>query len=402
MKAAVVPAVSSSWQIKDVPQPQPGPNQVLVKMHASGICYTDVHLTLGHFPGPFPRILGHEPVGEIVAVAPDVTTRKVGDRVGTAWIQSTCGRCEWCQRGRRMFCPYMKGTGIEAQGGHAEYMLMNADVTYLIPDKVSYEQAAPIFCAGYTVYGGLRWADPQPHERVAVLGIGGLGHLAVQYAKAAGFHTIAVSHSPDKDKLIRDLGADEIVRDGKSLAAAGGADVILSTSNSTKSMVDGLPRQDDRHRERDDEPVQPGLHDHQAVDEADRGADREQRDDADEWAELGAEAEIGDGRISHAPTIGARPKVDSSDRSIPPISRIRLSPTTTTPSAEICCPTPVRLDVVRNAGLTSEPTTTSTTSTGSRAGPRDETDRGPAATSPFEWRGAPGGWCEVGSRTSSS
>src|SRR6266550_2155952 len=136
MKAAVVPAVSSSWQIKDVPQPQPGPNQVLVKMHASGICYTDVHLTLGHFPGPFPRILGH--------------------------------------------------------------------------------------------------------ERVAVLGIGGLGHLAVQYAKAAGFEAIAISHSPDKDKLIRDLGADEIVRDGKSLAAAGGADIILSTSNSTKSMVDSI------------------------------------------------------------------------------------------------------------------------------------------------------------------
>jgi alcohol dehydrogenase len=99
-------------------------------MHASGICYTDVHQTLGHLPGPFPGILGHEPVGEIVAVAPDVTTRKVGDRVGTAWIQSTCGRCEWCQRGRRMFCPYLKGTGTEAQGGHAEYMLMNADATW--------------------------------------------------------------------------------------------------------------------------------------------------------------------------------------------------------------------------------------------------------------------------------
>jgi alcohol dehydrogenase len=148
MKAAVVPAMSGSWQIKDVPQPQPGPGQVLVKMRASGICYTDVHQTLGHLPGPFPRILGHEPVGEIVAVAADVTTRKVGDRVGTAWIQSTCGRCEWCQRGRRMFCPYLKGTGGDAQGGHAEYMPMNADATYLIPDKVSYEQAAPIFCAG--------------------------------------------------------------------------------------------------------------------------------------------------------------------------------------------------------------------------------------------------------------
>jgi alcohol dehydrogenase len=240
MKAAVVPAVSSSWQIQDVPQPQPEPGQVLVKMRASGICYTDVHQTLGHLPGQFPRILGHEPVGEIVTVASDVTTRKAGDRVGSAWIQSTCGRCEWCQRGRRTFCPYLKGTGANVPGGHAEYMLMNADATYLIPDKVSYEQAAPIFCAGYTVYSGLRWADPQPHERVAVLGIGGLGHLAVQYAKAAGFETIAISHSPDKDNMIRELGADEIVRDGKSLSAAGGADIILSTSNSTKSMVDSI------------------------------------------------------------------------------------------------------------------------------------------------------------------
>jgi len=240
MKAAVAPAVNSSWQIKDVPQPQPGPGQVLVKMRASGICYTDVHQTLGHLPGQFPRILGHEPVGEIVAVAPDVAIRKVGDRVGSAWIQSTCGRCEWCQRGRRMFCPFLKGTGGDAQGGHAEYMLMNADATYQIPDKVSFEHAAPIFCAGYTVYSGLRWADPQPHERVAVLGIGGLGHLAVQYAKAAGFETIAISHSPDKDKMIRDLGADEVVRDGKVLSAMGGADIILSTSNSTKSMVDSI------------------------------------------------------------------------------------------------------------------------------------------------------------------
>src|SRR5262249_34955882 len=139
-----------------------------------------------------------------------------------------------------MFCPDMKGTGTQAPGGHAEYMLMNADATYLIPDNVSYEQAAPIFCAGYTVYSGLRWADPQPHECVAVLGIGGLGHLAVQYAKAAGFETFAVSHSPDKDKMIRELGADEVVRDGRSLAAAGGADVILGTSNSTKSMVDSI------------------------------------------------------------------------------------------------------------------------------------------------------------------
>jgi alcohol dehydrogenase len=129
---------------------------------------------------------------------------------------------------------------MELQGGHAEFMPMYADATLLIPVGVSYEQAAPIFCAGYTVWSGLRWAKPLPHERIAVLGIGGLGHLAIQYAKAAGFETIAVSHSPDKDKLTRELGADEIVRDGKGLAAVGGADVILSTTNSTKSMTDSI------------------------------------------------------------------------------------------------------------------------------------------------------------------
>ena len=240
MRAAVVTAVNGPWEVKDVPQPEPGPNQVLVKMHASGICYTDVHQTLGHIPGAFPRILGHEPVGEIVAVGPDVTSRKVGDRVGVPWIQATCGRCEWCARGRKIFCAGQKSTGMDLQGGHAEYMPMYADATFLIPDGVSYEQAAPIFCAGYTVWSGLRWARPQPHERVAVLGIGGLGHLAVQYAKAAGFDTIAISRSPDKDKMIRELGADEIVRDGKGLAAVGGADIVLSTTNSTKSMVDSI------------------------------------------------------------------------------------------------------------------------------------------------------------------
>src|SRR5260370_14560573 len=116
MQAAVVPAVNSSWQVKEVPQPQPEPNQVLVKMHASGICYTDVHQTLGHLPGSFPRILGHEPVGVIVAVAPYVTTRKIVDRVGSASTQPTVRRCNFYQHGRRKFCPYLKRTGIYVQG----------------------------------------------------------------------------------------------------------------------------------------------------------------------------------------------------------------------------------------------------------------------------------------------
>jgi len=240
MRAAVVPSVNGKWEVRDVARPEPGPNQVLIKIHASGICYTDVHETAGHIPGDFPRILGHEPVGEIVAVGPGVTTRKVGDRVGVPWVQTTCGRCEWCRRGKKMFCEKGIATGIGIQGGHAEFMPAYAEATMVLPEGLSYEQAAPLFCAGYTVWSGLRWADPKPGERVAVVGIGGLGHLAVQYAKAAGFETIAVSHSPDKDKLIRELGADEIVRDGKGLARAGGADVVLGTSNSSDAMADTL------------------------------------------------------------------------------------------------------------------------------------------------------------------
>jgi alcohol dehydrogenase len=195
MKAAVVPAANSKWIVKDVPVPKPGDNQVLIRIRASGLCYTDVHITHGHIPTEFPRTIGHEPVGDIVELGPAVRTRHVGDRVGVPWIQASCGRCEWCQRGRPMFCAQGIGTGVQIPGSHAEYMIAFADATALLPDNLSYEQAAPIFCAGYTVWSGLRWADPKPAERVAVLGIGGLGHLAVQFSHAAGFHTIAISHS---------------------------------------------------------------------------------------------------------------------------------------------------------------------------------------------------------------
>jgi threonine dehydrogenase-like Zn-dependent dehydrogenase len=155
MKAAVVPAMNSPWLIKDVPQPQPGPGQVLVKMHASGICYTDVHQTLGHLPGQFPRILGHEPVGEIVAVAPDVTTRKIGDRVGFAWIQSTCGRCEWCQRGRRIVLPLSEGHRRRCAGRscrvHADecrrYLPERVVPVHIQPSLSS--MSAPPSCAGW-------------------------------------------------------------------------------------------------------------------------------------------------------------------------------------------------------------------------------------------------------------
>jgi alcohol dehydrogenase len=240
MKAAVVPSVNGKWEVKQWETPKAGPNQVIIKIHASGLCYTDVHLTHGLFGLPFPRVLGHEPVGEIVEIGPGVTSRKVGDRVGVGWVQKGDGTCEWCLRGKKELCVNPTSTGITLQGSHAEYMPAYADATMPLPAAISYEQAAPIFCAGYTVWSGLRLADPKPHERIAVVGIGGLGHLALQYAKASGFETIAVTKSKDKDKMIRDLGADEIVESGEKLLAAGGADVLLATSNSWPAAEDAM------------------------------------------------------------------------------------------------------------------------------------------------------------------
>jgi D-arabinose 1-dehydrogenase-like Zn-dependent alcohol dehydrogenase len=173
MRATVVPAVKGKWEVREIPRPDIGPNQVLIQIKASGLCYTDVHITNGALPTKFPRVLGHEPVGEIVAVGSAVTTRRVGDRVGVPWVQSTCGRCEWCLRGKGLFCPEQIGTGVESPGSHAEFMPAFAPATVLIPDGVAYEQAAPIFCAGYTVWSGLRIAEPKPHEKVAVVGVGG-------------------------------------------------------------------------------------------------------------------------------------------------------------------------------------------------------------------------------------
>jgi D-arabinose 1-dehydrogenase-like Zn-dependent alcohol dehydrogenase len=139
-----------------------------------------------------------------------------------------------------MFCEQQLGTGIQTAGSHAEYMLAYADSTMLIPNGLAFEPAAPIFCAGYTVWSGLRTADPKPHETIAVVGVGGLGHLAVQYSKAAGFRTIAITHSQDKVELAAKLGAETVVADGEGLKESGGADVILATSNSYQSTADAL------------------------------------------------------------------------------------------------------------------------------------------------------------------
>jgi len=240
MKAAVVPAVGEPWELREVATPRPGPGQVLIRVHASGVCGNDVWLTRGVFPLPDldPRIVGHEPAGEVVEVGAGVTTRAVGDRVGATWVAGTCGRCDYCARGlpltgqAAMNCVAPRLTGVTAPGGQAEYLVVPADSTVPLPDQLSYVLAAPVLCAGYTAWSALRAAAPRPGERVAVLGIGGLGHLAVQFSHACGYETVAVTGTADKTDLAAKLGADLVVADGEQLREAGGADVIVVTGSS--------------------------------------------------------------------------------------------------------------------------------------------------------------------------
>lgn len=248
MRAVVIPKVNAEWALHEIPTPQPGPGEVLIRVRASGLCGTDVAASRGLLPFPSisPAVPGHEPVGEVVDAGPGVTSCLVGDRVGTYWIRGTCGRCDYCQLGRpvsgtaSILCPAPVSTGFTVQGGQAEYMVVAADQTVRIPDELSNEAAAPLLCAGYTAWSALRAADPKPHERVAVAGIGALGHLGIQYAKACGFETIAITTSPDKHDLARELGADVVVSNGQMLKEVGGADVVIDTTPSYAAAVQAL------------------------------------------------------------------------------------------------------------------------------------------------------------------
>ncbi|MFE6503528.1 alcohol dehydrogenase catalytic domain-containing protein [Kitasatospora sp. NPDC057738] len=248
MWAAVVPEAKARWELREIPTPTAGPGQVLIRVHACGVCHNDLWVSQGVFPFPplDPVVVGHEAAGEVVEVGPGVTTRRVGDRVGTTWVQATCGRCDYCRLNlpltgqSGMNCPESVMSGLTVQGGHAQYVAVSAASTVLLPDALSYEAAAPVLCAGYTAWSALRAANPEPGERVAVLGIGGLGHLAVQFARAAGFETVAVTRSPDKHELARTLGADHVVADGEQLRAAGGADVVLVTGTSYRAATETL------------------------------------------------------------------------------------------------------------------------------------------------------------------
>ena len=247
IKAVVVSKAKGKWELQDKDRPEVGPGQALVRIRACGICGTDLwmaHGTLSY--REFPLVLGHEGAGEIVALGEGVTERQVGDRVGLPMMQKRCGSCDFCREEHQNSfvtaanCARPTLTGVNVDGAHAEYAVAHVGGTVLLPDKISYEQAAPTLCAGYTVWAAIRRADPKPGARIAVVGIGGLGHLAIQYAKAAGFHVIAVTSSSDKGNLARKLGADDVVGDGAGLKAAGGADVLMHTSSSHAAALNAM------------------------------------------------------------------------------------------------------------------------------------------------------------------
>jgi len=239
MRAVVIPKYNEPWELRQLPDPHPQPGQVLIRIRASGMCGTDLHVHHGLFPLPTPLVAGHEPVGEVVEVGAGAGAIRVGDRVGVHWNQKGCGRCASCLSGRQDACPSAQ-SWMQLGGGNSELMLAWASGCTLIPDGVEDAVAAPIFCAGYTVMSGLRNASPKPGERVAVLGLGGLGHLALQFAHALGLSTIALTGQASKTEELRRMGADEVLvagdDPGKALADAGGADVILSTTNSSKQV----------------------------------------------------------------------------------------------------------------------------------------------------------------------
>ena len=210
MRAAVVERFGEPLKIEEVPVPDPVRGQVLVEIAASGVCHTDLHAADGDWPvkPTLPFIPGHEGAGVVTAVGAGVTRLKEGDRVGLAWLHSACGHCEFCLSGWETLCAEQQNSGYSVNGSFAEYALADAAFVGRIPNELTFRDAAPILCAGVTTYKGLKQTEARPGEWVVISGVGGLGHVAVQYAKAMGLHVAAVDIGPEKMRLARKLGAE--------------------------------------------------------------------------------------------------------------------------------------------------------------------------------------------------
>ena len=213
MKAAVVHAFGKDLTIDDVAIPTPGPGQALVKLITSGVCHTDLHAVEGDWPvkpNP-PFIPGHEGVGTVIALGEGVTNISVGQLVGNAWLWSACGDCQYCNTGWETLCEKQENGGYSVDGSFGQYMLVDAKFAAIIPDGADLVEVAPVLCAGVTVYKGLKMTEAKPGQWVVISGIGGLGHIAVQYAKAMGLRVAAVDIADDKLALAKKHGAELVV-----------------------------------------------------------------------------------------------------------------------------------------------------------------------------------------------
>ena len=249
MQAAVVRAFGKPLEIAEVPIPMPGPGEVLVKIVATGICHTDLHAADGDWPvKPTPPFIpGHEGAGFVAALGPGVTNLREGDAVGIAWLHDACGICEYCTTGWETLCPAQHNSGYSVNGSFAEYAIGAADYVARLPENPDFAALAPILCAGVTTYKGLKETEARPGQWVAISGVGGLGHIAVQYAKAMGLHVVALDVTDEKLALARQLGADLAIQAASPdataevmKATAGGAQGVLVTAVSPRAFTQAL------------------------------------------------------------------------------------------------------------------------------------------------------------------
>lgn len=242
MRAVQVSERGGDFELVQREIPQPGSGEALVRIHACGVCHSDSMAKEGSFPGvSFPIVPGHEIAGEIAQLGEGVEDWAVGDRVGVGWFGGNCGHCDPCRRGDLISCENLVIPGITFDGGYADYMRVSASALASMPDELADEDAAPLLCAGITTYNALRRSGARAGDTVAILGVGGLGHLGVQFAAKLGFHTVAIARGREKEALARELGAHHYIDSTSSdpaeeLVKLGGASVILATVTSAEAM----------------------------------------------------------------------------------------------------------------------------------------------------------------------